>query len=165
MKIRIFLLCLLPFASARIERLSYSGEQLADRMETLLKTEKKTAPRKLKQVRREKNVLLLNWSYAPWNIAERIEFDACGVPGLLKQSCEVLYSPRENTGEPEAFHGVISELLMPKDRDYYLPGAICGDTRRQTGGNRSQSADQHLKLARNPVHHRGSLKNLPEKMR
>lgn len=184
MKIRIFLLCLLPFASARteeisygkwtlsinrdagrIERLSYSGEQLADRMETLLKTEKKTAPRKLKQVRREKNVLLLDWSYAPWNIAERIEFDACGVPGLLKQSCEVLYSPRENTGEPEAFHGVISELLMPKDRDYYLPGAICGDTRRQTGGNRSQSADQHLKLARNPVHHRGSLKNLPEKMR
>ena len=183
MKTALLLLCTLSFAFVQaedisygkwhlsidrktgcFEKLSYGGEQLAHRMETRLKTEKRTAPRVLKQVRQEKNSLVLGWNYAPWNITEWIEFDAFGVPGLLKQSYEVLYAPGKKTGEPEAFNGVVSELYMTRDRDYYLPGAICGDPRRQTGAGRDQDAYQHLKLARNPVYHRGNLKNLPEKL-
>ena len=146
------------------QQLSYDGEVLADRMITRLKISKKTAPRKLTRVQREKNQFTLTWSLAPWTVTEIMEFDAFGVPGLLKQSYEVRYSPGNNITEPEAFSGVISDLFMSKDRDYYVPGAICGDTSKQVG-KREHDAHIHLKLARNPIYYRGNLKELPEKMK
>lgn len=146
------------------QQLSYDGEVLANRMITRLKINKKTASRELTRVKQEKNQFVLTWSFAPWTVTEIMELDAYGVPGLLKQSYEVLYSPGNNITEPETFSGVISDLFMSKDRDYYIPGAMCGDVNSPIG-DRERDAHAHLTLARNPVYHRGNLKELPKEMK